>query len=97
MNRVFRKVTGESVPDIVKHTVDILKECPWVEVHIGTDSQNHRRSTIYVTAIAYRFGNRGVHYIYHKQKTKKNGPALIAAFDSTATTMTSEMMTSWSR
>ena len=71
MNRVFKKVTGESVPDIVKHTVDILKECPWVEVHIGTDSQNHRRSTIYVTAIAYRFGNRGVHYIYHKQKTKK--------------------------
>lgn len=71
MNRVFRKISGESVPDIVKHTIDILKECPWVEVHIGTDSQNHRRSTVYVTAIAYRYGNRGVHYIYHKQKIKK--------------------------
>ena len=71
MNRVFRKVTGEPVSDIVKHTIDILKDCPWAEVHIGTDSQNHRRSTVYVTAIAYRYGNRGVHYIYHKQKMKK--------------------------
>jgi len=71
MNRLFRKVEGDAVSDIVKHTLDILTECPYVEVHIGTDSQNHRRTTVYVTAIAYRYGNRGVHYIYHKHKVKK--------------------------
>ena len=71
MNRVFRKVEGDAVSDIVKHTIDILKECPYVEIHVGTDSQNHRRTTVYVTAIAYRYGNRGVHYIYHKHKMKK--------------------------
>ena len=70
MNRVFRTVQGESV-DVVSHTLDVLNECPYVEVHIGTDSQNHRRSTVYVTVIAYRYGNRGVHYILHKQKMKK--------------------------
>ena len=70
MNRVFRTVQGESV-DVVSHTLDVLKECPYVEIHIGTDSQNHRRSTVYVTVIAYRYGNRGVHYILHKQKMKK--------------------------
>ena len=71
MNRVFRTVNGDAVPDVVNHTLGVLKECPWVEVHIGTDSQNHRRSTVYVTVIAYRYGNRGVHYILHKQKVKK--------------------------
>ena len=71
MNRVFKKVDGDAVFDIVKHTLDILTECPYVEVHIGTDSQNHRRTTVYVTAIAFRYGNRGVHYIYHKHKVKK--------------------------
>jgi len=71
MNRVFRKVDGNPVSDISKHTLDILNECPYVEIHVGTDSQNHRRSTVYVTAIAYRYGNRGVHYIYHKHKVKK--------------------------
>ena len=71
MNRVFKKVDGDTVIDIPKHTLDILNECPYIEIHIGTDSQNHRRNTVYVTAIAYRYGNRGVHYIYHKQKVKK--------------------------
>lgn len=71
MNKRFRKVSGELVPDIIKHTSDILIDDPFVEIHIGTDSQNHRRKTVYVTAIAYRFGNRGVHYIYHKHKIKK--------------------------
>jgi predicted RNase H-related nuclease YkuK (DUF458 family) len=71
MNRLFRKVEGDAVSDIVKHTLDILKECPYAEIHVGTDSQNHRRSTVYVTVIAYRYGNRGVHYILHKQKVKK--------------------------
>ena len=36
MNRVFRTVQGESV-DVVSHTLDVLKECPYVEIHIGTD------------------------------------------------------------
>ncbi len=70
MNRVFKKVDGQVV-DIVKHTLSILEECPYVEIHVGTDSQNHRRNTIYNTVIAYRYGNRGVHYILHSEKVKK--------------------------
>ena len=70
MNRVFKKVDGQVV-DIVKHTLSILEECPYVDIHVGTDSQNHRRHTVYGTVIAYRFGNRGVHYIVHKEKVKK--------------------------
>ncbi len=34
MNRVFRKVTGESVPDIVKHTLELthktIEEVPFM-------------------------------------------------------------------
>jgi predicted RNase H-related nuclease YkuK (DUF458 family) len=70
MNRVFKTVSGEPV-DVVKHTVDIIKQCPYVEIHIGTDSQNHRRHTAYSVVIAYRYGNRGVHYIVSKSKVPK--------------------------
>ena len=38
---------------------------------MGTDSQNSRRHTVYGTVIAYRYGNRGVHYIVSKTKVKK--------------------------
>ncbi len=70
MNKVFKTVKGEPV-DVVKHTVAIIKECPYVDIHVGTDSQNGRRHTSYSTVIAYRFGNRGVHYIVSNQKVKK--------------------------
>ena len=70
MNRVFKRVTGQAV-DVVKHTLDIIKECPYVEIHVGTDSQNHRRETWYTTVVAYRYGNRGVHYVLHVERVKK--------------------------
>jgi predicted RNase H-related nuclease YkuK (DUF458 family) len=70
MNKVFKTVAGQNV-DIVKHTLSIMDDCPYVEIHVGTDSQNHRRHTVYSTVIAYRYGNRGVHYIVHLQRVTK--------------------------
>jgi len=70
MYRVFKKLNGTTV-DIVEHTISVLKECPYVEIHIGSDSQNHSEVTKYSTVIAYRFGNRGVHYVVHKMSTPK--------------------------
>ena len=70
MKYVFRKVTGEIV-DVVKHTTEILKENPSVEIHIGSDSQNGRRKTVYDVVIAYRYGFRGVHYIHSRMQVKK--------------------------
>lgn len=64
--KIFRTIHGDRV-DVVKHTLQILKEHPNVEIHIGTDSQNNKHITKYATVIAYRYGSRGVHYILHKQ------------------------------
>lgn len=70
MNRVFKTINGDVV-DVVQHTMEILRECPYVDIHVGTDSQNHRKHTTYTIVIAYRYGSRGVHYILHKQKYPK--------------------------
>lgn len=67
MMRIFKKIDGTRV-DIVSHTLEIVKNNPGVKIHIGSDSQNLAEQTVYVTAIAYRFGNNGVHYIYSKEK-----------------------------
>jgi predicted RNase H-related nuclease YkuK (DUF458 family) len=70
MNRLFKTVNGDVV-DVVKHSIEILNEYPVIDIHVGTDSQNHRKYTYYTIVIAYRYGNRGVHYILHKIKEKK--------------------------
>lgn len=64
--KIFKTIQGDSV-DVVKHTLSILNQYPLTEVFIGTDSQNMRKKTIYCTVIAFRYGFRGVHYIYHKE------------------------------
>ena len=62
------KSVDNRVIDVVEHTLEIMKRYPNLKVHIGTDSQNIGLETSYVTVIAYRFGIRGVHYIYTKEK-----------------------------
>ena len=63
----FRTCDGNYV-DVVSHTLKILKKHPNAKIYIGTDSQNVKRKTNYVCVIAYRYGNKGVHYIYNKIK-----------------------------
>ena len=62
---VFKDIRGNRV-DPLSHTIQKLESFPHVDIHIGSDSQNLGKKTIYCTVIAYRFGNRGVHYILSK-------------------------------
>ena len=62
---LFKDIRGNPI-DPVKHTLDVIKNYPYVEINIGTDSQNINRQSRYTTVIAYRLGSRGVHYILSK-------------------------------
>lgn len=64
---LFRDITGKVV-DPIKHTLEVIKNFPHVEIHIGSDSQNVGKETKYATVIAFRLGTRGVHYILSKSK-----------------------------
>ena len=44
----------------------MVSKHPFITIHVGTDSQSVAKQTQYATVIAYRLGNRGVHYIVHK-------------------------------
>lgn len=82
----FKTVDGKIV-DVVEHTLNILQKNPNIKIHIGTDSQNVGVITSYVTVIAYRFGIRGVHYIYTKEKIPIVKDMFIKLFDECARTL----------
>ena len=63
---LFKNIHGKII-DPLSHTLNVLKNSPYSQIHIGSDSQNVGKKTKYVTAIAYRFGSRGVHYIISKK------------------------------
>ena len=66
----FKDIKG-NVIDPIDHTREILEKNPFVEVYVGTDSQSLAKKTQYITVIAYRFGNRGVHYILKREESHK--------------------------
>lgn len=68
--KTFKTINGKPV-NVVKHTLEVLKKNPTIQIHIGTDSQNNGEFTTYSTVIAYRFNNNGVHYIATKRRQSK--------------------------
>lgn len=67
MNKYFKQEDGSMV-DILEHSVSQLQAFPDMKIHIATDSQNYGANTVYATVIVFRYGLKGAHYIYNKQR-----------------------------
>lgn len=68
--RYFRTEQGDLV-NCIDHCLQEVKKHPDLRIYIGTDSQNYGANTVYVTAIVFRYGTRGAHYIYNKTKVPR--------------------------
>ena len=66
----FKKIDGLEINPI-EYTTKIIQNFPDVKIHVGTDSQSENNTTKYITAIAYRFNQKGVHYIISKTNSPK--------------------------
>lgn len=63
----FQTEEGKLV-NLNDHIVEELKNNPNLKVYISTDSQNYGAKTVYATAIVFRYGLRGAHYIFRRQR-----------------------------
>lgn len=78
----FRQERTGEIVDPIAHSLEMIsqfaKRKKWddeLKIYVGTDSQNKRYSTCYITVIAYRHGNRGADFIYWKENVKKIRPS----------------------
>lgn len=67
MDKYFTTEEGNKV-SVVEHTLEQLNKWPNLRVYIATDSQDSGPLSYYATAIVYRYGKRGAHYIYYRQE-----------------------------
>ena len=68
--RKFTVMGGRLKHDVCDYITAMMQESE-VEVHVGCDSQNHKRHTVYVTTVVFRFPRSGAHVIYRKEKVPK--------------------------
>lgn len=66
----FRKYEGKNIENLPEYILKVLEQYKDVKIHIGTDSQRHKRYIHFATVIAFRYGTRGVHYIYQFKRVK---------------------------
>ena len=67
MLRIFRKTNGKAI-DILSYTLKQVQKYPDLKIYVGGDSKLRGDGTIvYYTVVAYRYGSRGVHYVYNKE------------------------------
>lgn len=76
--RFKSRTNDQPVPGgLIAYAAKIVGEHPDVKIHVGTDSQNessrrgknrNRKVTIYATAVVFRYGTRGAHIVYIKDK-----------------------------
>lgn len=69
MKKIFKNIKGENI-NVLDHCNETLTLHPDCKIYIGTDSQNKRRFSIFATVIAFRYGNKGAHFIYVKESIK---------------------------
>ena len=68
MRKVFRNKDGDLIGDPIAYSLEILSKNKGAKIYVGADSQKRRKSIEFAVVIAYRYGKRGVHYIYHRWK-----------------------------
>ena len=69
-DRRFKVMGGKLQHDVCDYITTMTASSD-VEVHVGCDSQNHKRHTVYVTTVVFRFRNNGAHVIYRKERVPK--------------------------
>ena len=63
---IFRKFSGEKIPEIEKYIKEYTETHEGVEILVGTDSQNRGDWTIYSTVIALYDPGHGAHCIFKR-------------------------------
>lgn len=67
MERYFRTEENQLV-NIIEHCLEQVKIHPNLQIYVSTDSQNYGGKSVFVTAVVFRYGLRGAHYVYLKQR-----------------------------
>ena len=83
---IFRKFSGEKIPEFEEYVKTTLENNPGMEIIVGTDSQNRGQRTCYSTVIAMYFKDEagqghGAHCIYRKWWVPRDKSSMKLPFD----------------
>lgn len=67
----YKKFGGEILDDLGEYCRKYIKENPEVVVHIGCDSRQLRKKTLYAIVVCFQHPGHGVHVVFKRVKVPK--------------------------
>lgn len=73
LKNIFRKVTGERIPDIIEYLKEYIQDNPTVTISIGCDSSRKKHGILYATTIMLHDHTvrDGAHVVFYRKKIKE--------------------------
>lgn len=68
--KYFQNEEGRII-NLNQHILEQVRENPDTKIYIATDSQNYGSKTVYAIAVVFRYGLRGAHYVYRKERLNR--------------------------
>lgn len=68
--RKFKVMGGHIQHDVCDYIASMHAERS-LDIHVGCDSQNYKRYTVYVTTVVFRYPDNGAHVIYRRERVPK--------------------------
>ncbi|MBL0126749.1 MAG: hypothetical protein IPP83_04665 [Flavobacteriales bacterium] len=69
--RIFKSMADGRPIVLLDHVRALMRDRDDVEVHVGCDSHNHGRHTVYATTVVLRYHRNGAQVVYHREKSAK--------------------------
>lgn len=69
-DRLYKVMGGHLEHDVCDYIAAICSDQS-LDIHVGCDSQNYKRYTVYVTTVVFRYPDNGAHVIYRRERVPK--------------------------
>ena len=66
MDKICKIMGTDIVVDLIPHIQSLKSKNPELKIYVGSDSQNHKRTTTYATVLVLP-NNHGGHVLFHKE------------------------------
>lgn len=71
MARIFKTMNNHVPIHLLDYVAGSIEKNPNLKVYVGTDSQNYKKTTVYVSTVVLRYEQNGAQVLYEREYVDK--------------------------
>jgi len=71
MDRIFKTMNDHTPVQLLEYVSGSVEKNSNLKIYVGTDSQNYKNSTVYVSTVVLRYERNGAQVLYERERVDK--------------------------